>query len=194
MRTIVTLLSMDPADVPTPATGEVSIFADSTDNNIPKYKDELAVVRVLSFGTASELGTTQNPVEVDGGPAPNVGDVLVASAGMPTPAALWQPPTAVPGVVKMRTGAPLTGAFATQVSRINRVALAGGNATTTLPSAVTNEEAEIWFKIVDAPGGNTLTISPAGGEDIDGNPSLVLQYTGEWAKLRALGTTWYQVG
>lgn len=196
MPTIITLLSMDPGDVPIPDAGEVSLFADSTDSNIPKYKDELDVVRVLSFGTASELATTQNPVEVDGGAAPAVGDVLVASATMPAPAAGWQPPTALPGVVRWRTGAALTGAFAPNVGQINRVALAGGNATCTLPAASANDDREVWFKVTDVPGGNTLTVSAFGGDTIDGNPSVILQYTAEWAKFRAhaASNTWHQVG
>ena len=49
--------SNDPVNVPIPPVGQITIFADSTDNSIPKYKTSDGIVHTFGAG----IGTTEHP-------------------------------------------------------------------------------------------------------------------------------------
>ena len=68
--------SQNPADVPIPLPGEITIFSDSTDNNIPKYKTSDGIVH--PFGDGGAIGEHRDSVlSVDADPStltPSIGD------------------------------------------------------------------------------------------------------------------------
>lgn len=54
------LLVADPADIATPSTGHIAIFADATDSNLPKYKDDTGAIFLLQ-GVPGPAGPTGPP-------------------------------------------------------------------------------------------------------------------------------------
>lgn len=67
----ITLRSVDPADIPTPDAGKATIFVDSTNLDLPSYKDSAGVVDTLGItgatGPAGPAGpVTLGPMGMDG--------------------------------------------------------------------------------------------------------------------------------
>lgn len=67
----------------------------------------------------------------------------------------------------------------------------GGSGTLTLPSAVT--VGDDWFFLVRNGGTGTLTVSPSGGQSINGTVSLAMQ-PADSAVIVSSGAAWYTIG
>lgn len=172
--------------------GKLRVFANVA-NSVLYTIDEFGTVRPSGVGTASELGTTGDPVVIDGGSAPNIGDILRATAGPVSPIATWQPmPPALPGFSAEQTGAVVVAAGEFAQIEIS----VGGNATAALPSAATaGIDALLGIKVTSVAGGNTVTVNPDGADTIDAAASFVMNTDFEWIILKSDGTSdWRQVG
>jgi hypothetical protein len=186
------------ASVPTPPADQIALFVDSADD-VLKTKDSSDVVRPSGVGTATELATVADPVAVDGGGEPNIGDLLVATNDTP-PESEWSDPMVVV-LSPVRQTAIKSGIIPAVIGELIRVDLTGGDATISLPAiAPTNQDREIWVKIRGAASGNTCTVNPDGTDEIDGAANYILDTDDEWVKLRSDGadpggpSQWLQVG
>lgn len=82
-------------------------------------------------------------------------------------------------------------ATATDSDRATVYVWTGGSGTLTLPSAVT--VGDDWFFLVRNGGTGTLTVSPAGGQSINGTVSLAMQ-PADSAVIVSSGAAWYTIG
>jgi len=185
-----TLVKTAPGGVANAPNGKIRVFAN-VNNSMLYTIDEFGTVRPNGVGLATDLATTGDPVNVDSAGAPQPGYALIATAGPSSPIATWQ---AIPPEVTI---------VAEQTGAIGLVALGdlilveisvGGNATITLPSAVGAVDAEIWVKMTSITSGNTVIITPDGGDTIDGAATFTMNTNYEWVKLRSDNTNWIQVG
>lgn len=180
-----TIKEQSAVSVPIPQPGLHKVFVDSADQII-KTKDSLNVVRPFGVGTASELGTTGAPVNVDASAPPNVGDILVAQT--PT-SAIWQPPApSVFTMVALQSGPTYNAA----VNEFVPVDVSGGAVTVNLPAGHAAGD-EIMVKLVGA-AANNVTVDADGAETIDGAATYVLTTADETARFISDGTNWYWAG
>lgn len=187
---MITLFPQSASSVPLPPAGQKRLFLDSADQ-VLKTKDSAGDIVTTGLGTATELAVTGGgPVLIDGGGAPAVGYALLATS--PTTAD-WQqlPPASL-------QSAEFTGPSALTVSdgdvgTLFRLNITAGSITYALPTAVsasrTNRQIE--YKIIGLASGNTVTITPAGLEEIDGvNAPFVMNTDNEYFVLRSDGAGW----
>ena len=182
-----TLVKSDPAGVANAPNGKIRVFAN-VNNSLLYTVDEAGVVRPNGVGTATELGTTGDPVVIDSGAAPSIGDILVATAGPSNPIATWQ--SGPVKIVAVQTGA----LAAITTGQIILVDISSGNATGTLPDPTGAIDEEVWVKVTSVASGNTCIISTVGAETIDGAATYTLDTNYEWVKFRSDNTNWIQVG
>jgi len=193
-----------PASVDTPPAGYLRQFADA--DGVMKTKDEAGVVRPDGSEVANTLGTSAEPVAIDGGGPPAAGDILVATAGLPTPAAGWQSPignSALPflrifNTAKLTDGDSPWAAAAGQCILVD-LSSATADMIINLPDASASLNEEIVVKLVSAVGSYKVTLNPAGSDTINGAISYDLDTDYEWVRLRAFDLgggvyMWGQVG
>lgn len=186
MASSVILRKYTAAEIPNAPADCLTFFVDSVDS-ILKAKDEDGVVFPFGVGTASELDTTGSPVVVSGAAPPVAGQMLTAvNAGT----ASW-----LEHFVLTQT-AVQTGTYGAGIRELVRVSVTGGNRTVNLPTAIGNSNRSIMVKLVTTaiPTTNQCTITPFGGQTIDGAASYILDTDYEWVELRSDGANWMQVG
>lgn len=183
---MISLNEQSAASVPTPGVGFQKVFLDSADG-VLKTRDSSGVVRAFGVGTATDLGTTGDPVVIDSGAAPNPGDVLVATAGPVSPVATWQSPGTAGINSPVSQTVVQTGAISASWGQLIRVDITGGSATISLPTSVGFTNREIGVKIIGLASSNTVTVSPFGGQTIDGAASFVMTTDNETLVLRSDG-------
>lgn len=189
---MITLPAQTAASVPLPAAGYQRLFLDSVDM-ILKTKDSAGNVRPFGVGTATDLAVTpgpNGPVAIDGGASPEVGYMLVCTAGPGSPTADWLPVLTGVTQTAIQSGPiALTG----DVGELVRADITGGNATHALPSAATPDyvNRQIEYKIIGLASGNSVTITPNLLETIDGvNAPIVMNTDNEYMVLRSDGAGW----
>lgn len=181
-----TLKEQSSVSVTIPQPGLHRVFVDSADQII-KTKNSLGVVRPFGVGTASELGTTGAPVNVDASAPPNPGDLLVAQT--PT-SAIWQPPPPSGyDVVALQTG---PGSYSAAVNEFVPVDVSGGAFTVNLPAGHVAGD-KIMVKLAGT-ATNNVTVDADGAETIDGAATYLLTTNDESAEFLSNGTNWYWVG
>lgn len=158
---LITLASMALGDVPTPDPGEFTFFVDTSDG-LAKYKDAIAVVRILGPGVASSLLTadTPNPMLTDG-TTPLADQALLADS--PTQGS-W---AYIPGFLKIDPAVE-TGNFVMVGRKLKIANIVGGSLFASLPLANSLPVDTICgVKLEREAGGNTLTVQRQGADTID---------------------------
>lgn len=174
------------AEIPNAPADCLTFFVDSVDS-ILKAKDEAGVVFPFGVGTATELDTTGAPVVVSSSAPPVAGQVLMA---VNPGTAAWLEH------FDLTQTAVQTGTYGAGVRELVRVSVTGGNRTVNLPTAVGNANRRIMVKLVTTaiPVTNQCTITPFGGQTIDGAANYILDTDYEWVELYSDGANWMQVG
>lgn len=181
-----TIKEQSAVSVTLPQPNKHRLFVDSADQ-ILKTKDSLGNVRPSGVGTASELGTTGAPVNVDASAPPNVGDLLVATGPA---AAIWQPPAPTGyTVVALQTG---PGSYNAAVNEAVPVDVTGGVFTVNLPAGHAAGD-KILVKLRGL-ATNLLTVDADGAETIDGALTFDLTTNDESAEFMSDGTNWDWIG
>lgn len=188
----VTIKKQSAASVPLPATDQLRLFVDSSDD-ILKTKDSLGVVRPSGVGTADELATTGAPVDVSGSAPPVAGGLITADSAV---AASWKAADAVylfgSPVRQVSTVVGPTSHNAA-IQTLVPVNVAAGAVTVNLPTAIGNVDKEVWVKLTSL-ATFTCTVDGAGAQTIDGALTVILAVDFEVLKLRSDGANWLQVG
>jgi hypothetical protein len=188
----VTIKKQSAASVTLPATDQLRLFVDSSDD-ILKTKDSLGVVRPSGVGTADELATTGAPVDVSASAPPVAGGVLTADSAV---AATWKAATALyfyGSPVRQVSTVVGPASHNAAINTLVPVNVAAGAVTVNLPTAVGNTDHEVWIKLVSL-ATNSCTVDGAGAQTIDGALTAVLNTDYEWIILRSDGANWIQVG
>lgn len=183
---MITLQAQTAGSVTIPAAGYQKLFLDIADG-ILKTKDSSDTVRAFGVGTATDLATTGDPIVIDAGAAPEVGWVLVATAGPVSPIATWQSPGASGVNAPYLQTAVQTGSFSATWGTLVRVDITGGDAVISLATAVGATNQQLGVKIIGAASGNSVTINPFGGQTIDGAADFVMNTDNETLVLRSDG-------
>jgi len=186
----VTIKKQSSGSVALPTTDYLKLFVDSSDS-ILKTIDSAGIVRPSGVGTADELATTGSPVDVSASAPPTTGDVLTADSAV---AASWKNPTTL-NLSPVRQTAVQVGptSYNAVVGDLVRVNVSAGAVTVNLPTTIGNDDLQIWVKLVSA-ATNSCTVTPFGGQTIDGDASKVLNTDYEWIQLYSDGANWMQVG